>query len=384
MTVIQGIAGRQAELVEWRRDFHRTPELGLETPTTAGVVSARLRSFGVDQVAEGVGGHGVVGVIDQGDGPVVGLRADMDALPIQETTGLPYASQVPGRMHACGHDGHTTMLLAAARSLVDRRSFSGKAVLIFQPAEETLEGAPAMLEDGVLERFGIEVIYGMHNLPGVEAGTIAVPDGPAFASSNRFSVSIRGIGGHAALPDLCRNPIDAAAAIATGLRNEIEEAGYPGVSLATTNISAGQGAYNIIPDEARLEGSLRFLDPHTASTITARMHDLVSGVTDSHGVAAELTVEPLCPVTMNHPAQAVYARGVASSVLGTEAVTEGRPLMASEDFAFFLERCPGAYAFIGNGDTSPWHHSAYDFNDDILALGASYWVGLIEQGGGVA
>lgn len=382
MNVLPDIAERIDSLIDWRREFHRRPELGLEVPETAAVVADRLRSFAVDQVIEGVGGHGVVGIIDHGDGPTVALRADMDGLPILETSGLPYASEIPGRMHACGHDGHITMLLGAAGSLARRRRFSGRVVLVFQPGEETLEGAPAMLADGVLDRFGVEVIYGMHNQPGSAVGTMRIRDGAALASSNRFTVLVRGTGGHAAFPQLCRNPIDVAAGIATRLRLLQQEAA-PGIVLATTNVTAGTGVYNIIPDEARLDGSLRFLDPAAGRSFTAEMQDVVSTVAADHGVAADLTLEPLCPVTRNNPVQAAYARDVAGRLMGATAVTEGEPIMASEDFAFFLERRPGAFAFIANGDTLPLHNSAYDFNDEILGLGASFWVQLVEQGGGV-
>lgn len=383
MNILPDIAEGIDSLIAWRRELHRHPELGLEVPETAEVVVDRLRSFGVDQVIEGVGGHGVVGVIDQGEGPTVALRADMDALPILETSGLPYASEIPGRMHACGHDGHTTMLLGAARSLAQRRRFHGRAVLVFQAGEETLEGAPAMLDDGMLDRFGIQVIYGMHNLPGGEVGTMRVPDGAALASSIRFAILVRGTGGHAALPQLCRNPIDVAAAIVVQLHQHFQHDASPGIALATTNVGAGAGVYNIIPDEARLEGSLRFLDPGVAQSVTAEMEKVVSAVAADQGVTADLVIEPLCPVTRNHPVQAAYARDVAGRLMGVAAVTEGEPLMASEDFAFFLEQRPGAFAFIANGNTAPLHNSSYDFNDEILGLGASYWVRLVEEGGGI-
>ena len=383
MNILPDIAEGIDSLIAWRRELHRRPELGLEVPETARVVADRLRSFGMDQVIEGVGGHGVVGVIDQGEGPTVALRADMDALPILETSGLPYASEIPGRMHACGHDGHTTMLLGAARSLAQRRRFHGRAVLVFQSGEETLEGAPAMLDDGMLDRFGIQVIYGMHNLPGGEVGTMRVPDGAALASSNRFTVLVRGTGGHAALPQLCRNPIDVAAAIVVQLHQQFQRDASPGIALATTNVDAGAGVYNIIPDETRLEGSLRFLDPGVAQSVTAEMEKVVSAVAADQGVTADLVIEPLCPVTRNHPVQAAYARDVAGRLMGVAAVTEGEPLMASEDFAFFLEQRPGAFAFIANGNTAPLHNSSYDFNDEILGLGASYWVRLVEEGGGI-
>jgi hippurate hydrolase len=383
MNVLPDIAEGIDSLIAWRRELHRRPELGLEVPETARVVAERLRSFGVDQVIEGVGGHGVVGVIDQGEGPTVALRADMDALPILETSGLPYASEIPGRMHACGHDGHTTMLLGAARSLAQHRRFRGRAVLVFQPGEETLEGASAMLDDGVLDRFGIAVIYGMHNLPGGEVGTMRVPDGAALASSNRFTILVRGTGGHAALPQLCCNPIDVAAAIVVQLHQQFQRDASPGIALAITNVGAGAGVYNIIPDEARLDGSLRFLDPGVAQSVTAEMEKVVSAVAADQGVTADLVIEPLCPVTRNHPVQAAYARDVAGRLMGVAAVTEGDPLMASEDFAFFLEQRPGAFAFIANGDTAPLHNSSYDFNDEILGFGASYWVRLVEEGGGI-
>ena len=383
MNVLPDIAEGIDSLIAWRRELHRHPELGLEVPETARVVADRLRSFGVDQVIEGVGGHGVVGVIDQGEGPTVALRADMDALPILETSGLPYASEIPGRMHACGHDGHTTMLLGAARSLAQRRRFHGRAVLVFQSGEETLEGAPAMLDDGMLDRFGIQVIYGMHNLPGGEVGTMRVPDGAALASSNRFTILVRGTGGHAGLPQLCRNPIDVAAAIVVQLHQQFQRDASPGIALAITNVGAGAGVYNIIPDEARLEGSLRSLDPGVAQSVTAEMEKVVSAVAADQGVTADLVIEPLCPVTRNHPVQAAYARDVAGRLMGVAAVTEGEPLMASEDFAFFLEQRPGAFAFIANGNTAPLHNSSYDFNDEILGLGASYWVRLVEEGGGI-
>jgi hippurate hydrolase len=383
MNVLPDIAERIEMLTAWRREFHRRPELGLEVPETARVVADRLRSFGMDQVIEGVGGHGVVGVIDQGDGPTVALRADMDALPIVETSGLPYASEIPGRMHACGHDGHTTMLLGAARSLAERRRFCGRAVVVFQPGEETLEGASAMLKDGVLDRSGVEVIYGMHNLPGGDVGTMRVPNGTALASSNRFTVLVRGTGGHAALPHLCRNPIDVAATIVVQLHQHFRRKAFPGIALATTNVVAGTGVYNIIPDEARLEGSLRFLDQNAIRSVTVEMQQVISSVADDHGVTADLIIEPLCPATRNHSVQAAYARDVAGRLLGVTAVTEGEPLMASEDFAFFLERRPGAFIFIANGDTPPLHSSSYDFNDDILGPGASYWVRLVEEGGGI-
>lgn len=383
MNVLPEIAQRIGTLAGWRRDFHSRPELGLEVPETAGLVADRLRSFGVDQVIEKVGGHGVVGIIDQGEGPTVALRADMDALPISETSGVPHASEITGRMHACGHDGHTTMLLGAAQCLAERRRFGGRVVLVFQPGEETLEGALAMLADGVLNQFGVDVIYGMHNLPGGDVGTMSVPEGPALASSNRFSIRVLGTGGHAALPGLCRSPIDAIAEMVTRLHLHFQRDASQGIVLAVTNVAAGTGVYNIIPDEARLDGSLRFLDEDVARSISAELHEVVSAIASDQGVTAELVIEPLCPVTRNHPSQAAYAREVAGGLMGASAVTNGEPLMASEDFAFFLERCPGAFVFIANGDTAPLHHSAYDFNDEILGLGASYWVRLVEQGGGV-
>ncbi len=387
MTVLPEIAEQLGELSEWRHAFHRRPELGMDVPRTASIVAGLLRDMGVDEVVEGVGGLGVVGVIDRGGGSGhgTGLRADMDALPITETTGLPYASEIAGRMHACGHDGHMTMLLGAARYLTADSDFRGRAVLIFQPGEETLEGAPAMLADGLMERFGIDTVFGLHNLPGpAPVGSIRVPTGPVMASSNRFAIVVRGQGGHAALPELSRNPLTVAAAIVSALDGVAElvaesTASADRIVLSVTSIGSGTGAYNVIPDDATLEGSVRYLDPQHGDLIPICIDKVVAPIAAQRDVSVEVDFQHLCPVAMNAPGPAELARAAARDVVGPDGTDEGRPLMASEDFAFLLQARPGAYGLIANGPGPSWHNPDYRFNDDILPIGASYFARLVER-----
>ena len=384
MTVLPQIAARHAELSRTRHAFHRHPELGMDVTRTAGLVAGLLRDAGVDEVIEGVGGHGVVGVIDRGRGHCTGLRADMDGLPITETTGLSYASEVAGRMHACGHDGHMTMLLGAANYLSTTSDFRGRAVLIFQPAEETLEGAPAMLADGLMERFGIETVYGLHNLPGAApVGSIRIPTGPVMASSNRFALVIRGQGGHAALPELSRNPITVCAAIVDALAGVGDLVAKSSVSadrivLSVTNVAGGTGAYNVIPDVATLQGSVRYLDPQHRDLVPLCIDRVVAPIAAQYDMSVEVDFQHLCPVAMNAPGPAHMAREAALDIVGPAATGEGPPLMASEDFAFFLQARPGAYGFIGNGPGPAWHNPGYRFNDDIIPIGASWFARLVE------
>jgi hippurate hydrolase len=387
MTVLPEIAGRFSQLCEWRHAFHRHPEIGMDVPRTAGTVAAMLRDMGVDEVVEGVGGLGVVGIIDRGAGHTTGLRADMDALPVTETTGLPYASEIAGSMHACGHDGHTTMLLGAAQYLAADSDFCGRAVLVFQPAEETLEGAQAMLADGLMARFGIDTVFGLHNLPGSEpAGSIRVPTGPVMASSNRFTILVRGQGGHAALPELSRNPLTACAEVISalgGVAGMVAEGSESAerIVLTVTNVGGGTGTYNIIPDDATLQGSVRYLAPQHGDLIPRCIDEVVAPIAAAHDVSVVVDFEHLCPVVMNAPAQAELARAAASDIVGPDGTSEGGPLMASEDFAFFLQARPGAYGFITNGPGLPWHNPGYRFNDDILPVGASYLARLVERAG---
>jgi hippurate hydrolase len=384
MTLLPEIEEVVDRLAAWRRELHRYPEIGMDVPETARRVAEWLRACGVDQVIEGVAGAGVVGIVDQGDGPGIGLRSDMDALPIEEANAFPHTSCHAGRMHACGHDGHMATLLGAAWGLARRRRFRGRAVLIFQPGEETLEGARALVDDGTLDRFGVDAIYGLHNLPGDAAGTMRIPDGPVMASSNRFSVTLRGQGGHAALPELCRNPIEAAAELVPVLHGwEKEVLGGDRVVVAVTSVTAGTGAYNVIPEEARLAGSLRHLGSEGIDTIAAELRRRCDAIAGRYRVQATLALESLCPATMNSSSHAAFAREVGRRVCGASAVVEGEPLMASEDFSLLLHERPGAFALIGNGPSAPLHHAAYDFNDEVLPTGASYLIGLVEEGGGV-
>lgn len=381
MPIINRLAEVHEEIAGWRHDLHRHPELLYEVHRTAGIVADRLRSFGVDEVATGIGRTGVVGVIrGRAAGPVVGLRADMDALPIEEASGKPYASQTPGLMHACGHDGHTAMLLGAARHLAETRNFSGTAVVIFQPAEEGGAGGKAMIADGLMERFGIETVFGMHNLPGLPVGHFAIRPGPLLASTDEFKIEIAGRGGHAALPHQAIDPIVAGAAVVGALQTVVSRGVNPtdAAVLTVTRFNAGTGS-NIIPDIARLSGTVRALHPETRDFVERRLREVVERTAAAHGATATVAYRRNYPVTVNHPQQTALAARVAAEVAGEGKVdTDAPPIMGAEDFAYMLEARPGAFIFIGNGDTPGLHSPAFDFNDEIIPLGCSYWVRVAE------
>ncbi len=381
MPMIDALA--TADVRDWRRDIHRHPELGYEVHRTAGAVADRLRAFGCDEVATGIGRIGVVGLIRGrgAGGRTVGLRADMDALPITEAnTDLAYASTVPGRMHACGHDGHTAMLLGAARHLSATRRFAGTVAAVFQPAEEGGAGGRAMVADGLMTRFAIDEIYGMHNLPGLPVGHFCLRPGPVMAAADRFEIRVEGLGGHAATPHLCRDPVLAGAGI-TGALQQIASRNVDPLDpcvVSVTQFHAGS-AGNVIPQEAVLNGTVRTLKAETRALAEARLRAVVAGLAAAHGVEAAVTYSPGYPVTVNHPEQTRLAAAVAAAVAGERAVDAAMaPMMGAEDFSFMLQERPGAFIFTGNGDTAGLHHPAYDFDDAVLPVGMAYWVRLAE------
>jgi amidohydrolase len=370
------------DIAAWRHDLHRNPELLYAVERTAGFVAERLREFGCDEVVTGIGRTGVVGLI-RGRGAsarTIGLRADMDALPITEATGLAYQSVNPGKMHACGHDGHTAMLLGAARQLSAARDFAGTAALIFQPAEEGGAGARAMIDDGLMDRFGIAEIYGLHNMPGLPAGHFAIRPGPQMAAADRFDIVVEGKGAHAALPHQGVDPIVVAAQIVGALQGIVSRGIDPleACVVSVTRIKAGS-AYNVIPQEARLAGTVRTLKAETSQFAEGRLREIAEGVARAHRASARVSYSRGYPVTLNHAAQTAFAAEAARGVAGAAQVNaDCAPVMGAEDFSYMLEARPGAFIFLGNGDSAGLHHPAYDFNDAIIPAGVSYWVRLVE------
>ncbi len=372
------------ELTAWRRHLHERPEILYDVHETAAFVAGKLTEFGCDEVVTGLGRTGVVGLIHGrhgSNGPTVGLRADMDALPINEITGAKWASRTPGKMHACGHDGHMTMLLGAARHLARTRNFAGSVAVIFQPAEEGGAGGLAMVQDGMMERFGIERVFGMHNLPGLPVGQFAIKPGPITASTDEFVITVTGKGGHAAMPHLAVDPIVAGAAIVSSLQTIASRNGNPldSVVCSVTKFNGGF-AHNVIPDTVKLSGTVRTLTPAMRDLAEERLKAIATGIAASHGASASVDYVRSYPVTVNHPLETLIAGDSAALTAGEEAVDRAvDPMMGGEDFSYMLEARPGAFIFIGNGDTASLHHPAYDFNDDALPYGVSYWVTLAER-----
>jgi len=384
MPVINRIAAMQDEIVGWRHDFHAHPELLYEVHRTAASVAAKLKEFGCDEVVTGVGRTGVVGVIrgrkQAQAGRTIGLRADMDALPIEEATDVPYKSTAPGKMHACGHDGHTAMLLGASKYLAETRNFAGSAVVIFQPAEEGGAGAKAMLEDGLLDRFGIEEVFGMHNFPGMPVGRFAIRTGPMMAAADRLYIDIEGRGGHAAKPHLAVDPILVGAQLINQLQSIVSRNVDP-LDAAVVSICMFQAGQtdNVIPQTARLCGTARSLRPEVQDLLERRLHEVVEATARAHGATAKLIYKRDYPVLSNHARQAAFAASIAAEIAGNDRVeVDGPPMMGAEDFSFMLQARPGAFIFVGNGSSAGLHHPAYDFNDEVIPLGASYWVKLVE------
>lgn len=383
MPIINRLAEFQHDIVAWRHDLHRHPELLYEVHRTAATVAGLLRDFGVDAVETGIGRTGVVGVIKgaKGDGRVIGLRADMDALPILETTGKDYASTEPGKMHACGHDGHTAMLLGAARYLAETRNFAGTAVVIFQPAEEGGGGGRAMVEDGLMERFGIDEVYGLHNMPGLDIGHFAIRPGPIMAATDEFSLEITGHGGHAAKPHITIDPVVIGAQLVTALQTIVSRGVDPieSVVVSVTRFNAGH-AHNIIPGSARLGGTVRTLKAELRDFAEERIMRIASGIALATGATIAVDYDRNYPVTVNHAAQTDFAAKVAGEVAGAANVdTDVAPMMGGEDFSYMLEKRPGAFIFLGNGDTAGLHNSDYDFNDEAIPVGSSYLARLVER-----
>jgi hippurate hydrolase len=383
MPIVNRVAAMQDELTELRHDFHAHPEVLYEVHRTAGIVAEKLKAWGCDEVVPGIGRTGVVGVIrgrSNNSGKVIGLRADMDALPIEENTGLPYASTIPGRMHACGHDGHTTMLLGAARYLAETRNFDGTVVLIFQPAEEGGAGAKAMIDDGLMDRWGIQEVYGLHNQPGLPVGSFALRPGPLMAASDRIYITIHGKGGHAAKPHCCIDPLLAGAHVVTALQSIVSRNVDPLESgvVSICMFHAGD-TQNVIPATAKLTGTARSLQPHIRDLLEKRIVEVTKATAAMFGAEADVVYKRDYPVTRNHEREAQFAASVAAAVAGPDNVnTAAPPVMGGEDFSFMLEARPGAFIFMGNGDSAGLHHPAYNFNDDAIPYGVSYWVRLVE------
>ncbi|MCL6688198.1 M20 family metallopeptidase [Pseudomonas sp. R3.Fl] len=368
------------ELKALRQDIHAHPELGFEERRTADLVADLLGQWGYE-VHRGVGRTGVVGVLRNGDSPRrLGLRADMDALPIEEATGLPYSSCHHGRMHACGHDGHTTMLLGAARYLAATRNFQGSLTLIFQPAEEGQGGALAMLEDDLLQRFPCDALFGMHNMPGLEAGHLCFRNGPMMASQDLLEVRIEGVGGHGSMPHLSVDPLVAAASVVMALQTVVGRNVDPQQAAVVTvgALQAGEAA-NVIPQQALLRLSLRALDAKVREQVLERVQAIIHSQAQSYGCTAQVEHRPAYPVLVNTAAETAFAREVGLELVGADEVREAPTVMGSEDFGWMLQRCPGSYLFIGNGAGAMVHNPAYDFNDAILVRGAAYWAALAER-----
>lgn len=383
MPIVNRFADFADDITAWRRDFHANPEILYEVERTAGIVAQKLTEFGADEVVTGIGRTGVVGLIkgrDTGSGRVIGLRADMDALPITETTGLPHASTVPGKMHACGHDGHTAMLLGAAKYLCETRNFDGAVAVIFQPAEEGGAGGRAMVEDGMMDRFGIKEVYGLHNQPGMALGSFAIRPGAMMAAADEFSIAVEGYGGHAAKPHKTVDATMVAAQILTMLQTIVARNVDPIESavLSVTTLHAGD-AFNVIPQTATLGGTVRTLNEATRDLMERRVSEVVDLTARALGAKATLRYDRNYPVVVNHAAQTEFAAAIAAEIAGSDRVdTSTPPVMGGEDFAFMLNARPGAFIFAGNGDTAPVHHPQYDFNDELIPFGCSYFAKLVE------
>ena len=382
MAVINTIAGFADEMTAWRQHLHQHPELGTACHDTADFVVQRLRSFGITEIHRGFATTGLVALIEEhGPGPTIGLRADMDGLPIEETSGVEWASSRPGKMHACGHDGHTTMLLGAAKYLVETRNFSGRVALIFQPAEETGGGAEIMVEQGILEQFEIAEVYALHNAPAPEVGRFYTTAGPIMAAVDTFDIHITGQGGHGAYPQVTRDPVIAAASLVMALQSLVSRNHFAcdDLVVSVTQIHTGT-TDNVIPETAYINGTVRTFDTAVQAMVMARMPQIVAGQAASFGVAAELIYTQGYPATVNDFEKTKFAAAVAREVVGDDNVDASASReMGAEDFSYMLEKRPGCYLFLTQGASAGLHHSAYDFNDDVAPIGASFFARIVER-----
>ena len=382
MPVINRIAGYAEEMAEWRHWLHRNPELSFDCHRTAAYVAERLREFGVDEIHEGIATTGIVAIVNgQGPGPTVGLRADMDALPIREVSGVGYSSETEGKMHACGHDGHTTMLLGAAKYLAETRNFRGRVALIFQPAEEDGGGGNVMVREGIMDRFDIAEVYALHNAPNFEEGQFYTAPGPIMAAVDEFEVTVDGRGGHAAMPHDTADPLIAAVAMVQAFQTIVSRNHKPVEDLvvSVTQFRAGS-ANNVIPASAVFSGTVRTFSKDVQAMVIRRMGEIVAGLAAGHGVEARLDYRKHYPPTINDPHRASFAAEVAAEIVGAERVDPAATReMGAEDFAYMLEARPGAYLFLGQGEGPVCHHPAYDFNDRIAPIGASFFARVVER-----
>lgn len=373
------------EAKSWRRELHQYPELLFDLPKTSALVAEKLEAFGCDEVVTGIARTGVVARIKGrlGEGKTIAFRSDMDALPMSEQTNLPHASKVANMMHACGHDGHTATLLAAAKHLAATRDFAGTVVLVFQPAEEGGAGGRVMIEEGLLERFGIDEVYGMHNQPGLPVGSFAIRPGPMMAAGDRFVITLNGRGGHAAYPHLTRDPLLAGSHMVTALQSIASRFTNPfdPVVVSITYFNAGNpAALNVIPASIQIGGTIRTINPQTRTAVEARFRDLVKTTAKLFEAEAEIDWRPGYPVTVNDPVKTRVAVAAARSVAGDERVDDDWPrTMGSEDFSYMLEKRPGAIIWLGNGDSADLHNPSYDFNDEAIIHGMRYWASLVEH-----
>jgi len=369
------------EITAWRHDLHQNPEILFETHRTSRIVADKLRDFGCDEVVEGIGRTGVVGVIKgkTDSGKVIGLRADMDALPIHEQTGLDYSSRTPNAMHACGHDGHTSMLLGAAKYLSETRNFDGTVVLIFQPAEEGGGGGKEMCDDGMMDRWNIQEVYGMHNWPGRPVGSFSIRSGTFFAATDQFDITLEGHGGHAAKPHEVVDTCVMTAQFVTALQTIVSRNADPvdQIVVSVTSLESSSKAFNVIPQRVQIKGTVRTMTDAMRDLAEQRIRDISAGICATFGGSADVTYHRSYPTMVNHDEQTAFAAEVATAVSG--GCDEAPLVMGGEDFAFMLEERPGAYILVGNGDTSPVHHPEYDFTDEAIPAGCSWWAEIVER-----
>lgn len=381
MPVKNRAAEFQKEVAAWRRDIHENPEILYDTHRTSALVAEKLKEFGCDEVVTGIGRTGVVAVIrgkSDSKGRAIGLRADMDALPMQEQTGLPHASKIPNAMHACGHDGHTAMLLGAAKYLAETRNFDGTAVMIFQPAEEGGNGGEAMVKDGMMERFSIDEVYAIHNSPGIEAGTFAIRPGPILASVDEFTLHLSGRGGHGAKPNMTVDTTVMMCHMITALQTIVSRNMDPveKAVMSLTSAETSSKAFNVIPDKAEVRGTIRTHSEDVRAMIPKRIKEIAEGVAATFGGSVELEMRIGVPVTINDDAATEYARAAAQAV----GICDDVPiLMGGEDFSFMLQERPGAMIRLGNGPSAGLHHPEYDFNDEAIPVGCSWWAEIVER-----